>query len=167
MTWTPPSRNGHVIRCVHGWRSLVWVSTWIWPDSGSLAVRLYSLPPRRTSRRWEILLTQVTNSDLNFTYINCVQVLTIWFPHSTPGGPCEMIWLCLSLQVVVVPITSWFGSTCQGGFNLCSAAVILCDLLICSPAVRPTQLNVRIWFSINQNGYSIYVRLYASLNEHY
>lgn len=99
-------------------------------------------------------------------YINSVQVLTIWFPHSTPGGPCEMIWLCLSLQVVVVPITSWFGSTCQGGFNLCSTAVMLCDLLICS-AVKPTQLNVQIWFSMNQNGYRIYVRLYASLIEHY
>lgn len=51
VTWTPPSRNGHVIRCVHGWRTLAWVSTCKWPDSGWLAVRLYFLPPRRTWRR--------------------------------------------------------------------------------------------------------------------
>ncbi len=34
VTRTAPSRNGHVNRCVHGWRSLVWVSTWICPDVG-------------------------------------------------------------------------------------------------------------------------------------
>lgn len=58
VTWTLPSRNGHVIRCVHGWRTLAWVSTCKWPDSGWLAVRLYYLPPRRTWRRWDTRFIQ-------------------------------------------------------------------------------------------------------------